>query len=67
MIHRIEIGGFVAYCGDNFLKLLNQKVLEYIKEHNTDTSARHSKENDDIVRTVSNIEDTDLQNKESVR
>lgn len=60
MIHRIEIGGFVAYCGDNFMKLLNQKVLEYIKEYNTDTSARHSNKNDDIVRTILNKEDIEI-------
>ena len=36
-------------------------------EYNTDTSVRHSKMNDDIVRPVSNKEDTELQNKESVR
>ena len=36
-------------------------------EYNTDTSIRHSEMNDDIVRTVSNKEDTELQNKESVR
>lgn len=40
----------------------------YIKiEYKTDTSVRHSNKNDDIVRTTSNKEDVDLQNKESVR
>lgn len=67
MIYRIEIGNFVLHCGDNFMKLLNQKVLEYIKEYNIDTSVRHSKKSDDIVRTISNKEDVELQNKESAR
>lgn len=44
-------------------------VLEEIlnKEYNSDTSVRHSEMNDDIVRTASNKEDAELQNKESVR
>lgn len=36
-------------------------------EYNTDTSVRHSNKSDDIVRTTSNKEDVELQNKESVR
>lgn len=40
----------------------------YIKiEYNTDMSVRHSNKSDDIVRTTSNKEDVELQNKESVR
>lgn len=38
-----------------------------ILEYNTDTSVRHSNGSDDIVRTASNKEDVELQNKESVR
>ncbi len=41
-------------------------ILEDI-EYNTDTSVRHSNKSDDIVRTTSNKEDVELQNKESVR
>ena len=45
-----------------------RKLYVYINiEYNTDTSFRHSKMNDDIVRTTSNKEDVELQNKESVR
>lgn len=43
------------------------KVLEELSEYNTDTSIRHSEMSDDIVRTASNKEDAELQNKESVR
>ena len=43
-------------------------LMVILLEYNTDTSFRHSKKkNDDIVRPVSNKEDTELQNKESVR
>lgn len=42
-----------------------RKILEL--EYNTDTSVRHSNKSDDIVRTTSNKEDVELQNKESVR
>ena len=43
------------------------KVLEELLEYNTDTSIRHSEMDDDIVRTTSNKEDVELQNKESAR
>lgn len=43
------------------------KVLEELSEYNTDMSVRHSSKSDDIVRTTSNKEDVELQNKESVR
>ena len=42
-----------------------KKILEL--EYNSDTSVRRSEMNDDIVRTASNKEDAELQNKESVR
>lgn len=42
-----------------------RKILEL--EYNTDMSVRHSNKSDDIVRTTSNKEDVELQNKESVR
>lgn len=44
-----------------------QECSVYIKEYNLDTSVRHSEMNDDIVRTTSNKEGVELQNKESVR
>ena len=42
-----------------------RKILEL--EYNTDMSVRHSNKSDNIVRTTSNKEDVELQNKESVR
>ena len=49
-------------CPDNYLE-----CPVYSQEYNTDTSVRHSNKSDDIVRTTSNKEDVELQNKESVR
>lgn len=43
------------------------KVLEELLEYNTDTSARHSEMNDDIVQTTSKEEDVESWNKESMR
>ena len=42
-------------------------LMVILLEYNTDMSVRHSNKSDDIVRPVSNKEDTELQNKESVR
>ncbi len=52
-------------CINNF----NYWLKHYVKfiEYNTDTSVRHSEVSDDIVRTTSNKEDVELQNKQSVR
>ena len=42
-------------------------LMVILLEYNTDMSVRHSNKSDDIVRTTSNKEDVELQNKESVR
>lgn len=57
-------------CVENLaLNKAQSSILEQLlnKEYNTDMSVRHSNKSDDIVRTTSNKEDVELQNKESVR
>ena len=57
-------------CVENSaLNKAQSSILEQLlnKEYNTDTSIRRSNKSDDIVRTTSNKEGVELQNKESVR
>lgn len=65
-IQYIEEGKGALICSEKSWGILMKLVLEDI-EYNTDTSVRHSNKSDDIVRTTSNKEDVELQNKESVR
>lgn len=56
----------VEVLGEKEPDFVAKRVQECIIEYNTDTSVRHSEMNDNIVRTTSNKEDVELQNKESV-
>ena len=54
-------------CEPTFCPKVKENCPIYSKEYNTDTSARHSEMNDDIVQTTSKEEDVESWNKESMR
>ena len=61
-----EEGKGTLICSEKSWDLLMKEVLKDI-EYTTDTSARHSEMNDDIVQTTSKEEDVESWNKESMR